>query len=365
MSQRISRSRDDNRRARAKASRPAFTLIELLVVIAIIAVLIGLLLPAVQKVRAAAARMSCSNNLKQLALAAHGYEGVNSRLPPSFVSEQGLAPGSPGNPGYPYPAIIHGWGVHYLPFIEQQSLYSNYSMASSWFSSPTLIPGTPDNQAVVRQVVATFLCPATPRNSMTNSGVFSYINDYPYTVAVSDYAPMDSIEPDAISFLGYASGTTAFQTFGAKRPRLAGPAFVALGYNVEPTRIAELTDGASNTFLLTEDAGRPEHWVKGKLDPSKKVRGAGWGQYEAVNGLAGATIDTSTTPPTVSFPGSCVINCTNDRETYSFHLGGANHAFADGSVRFINESVPAQLYAALLTAHGGGLAPAETNPQLD
>ena len=142
--------------------RTAFTLIELLVVIAIIAILIGLLLPAVQKVREAAARVSCQNNLKQLGLAAHNFESNNGTLPPSLVVELGLPPGSPGAPGFPYPGIVHSWAIGFLPYIEQGNLASQYNVNFPWFSSPSFIPGTPNNLAVVGTSVKTFVCPRPP-----------------------------------------------------------------------------------------------------------------------------------------------------------------------------------------------------------
>src|SRR5207244_17863 len=115
--------------------RRGFTLIELLVVIAIIAILIGLLLPAVQKVREAASRMQCANNLKQLGLAAHNYHDAHKAFPPGA-----LGPGPPGTP--PGGTIHHGLGTFLLPYVEQDALFRKYRMDVSWFDAP--------NQEVVK-----------------------------------------------------------------------------------------------------------------------------------------------------------------------------------------------------------------------
>src|SRR6266699_3282540 len=116
---------------RNRSSRGAFTLIELLVVIAIIAILIGLLLPAVQKVREAAARLKCQNNLKQLSLAVHNYHDANSFLPPGGIDVKIV-----GAPKFGIPVtaqhITHGWAIQILPYIEQDAMFRNYNMRLDW-----------------------------------------------------------------------------------------------------------------------------------------------------------------------------------------------------------------------------------------
>jgi len=345
--------------------RIGFTLIELLVVIAIIAILIGLLLPAVQKVREAAARMSCSNNLKQLGLAALNYESTYGLLPPSLIVD--ATPGA----GAPYPINIHAWGPKFLPYIEQQSLANQYSFNVPFVSSPAIIPGTPDNQGVIQTPLKVMICPSTPRDpkliySDTGLGIT-------WKAACADYAPNSSINANRITFFGYPATTSPLAVFSSLRPQIRGPAgaLSALGLAaIEPNRMTDITDGTSNTILLCEDAGRPDRYVKGvkvasASGTSNPSDGAGWGDYKSEYGLDGVTVNTSTNPPTTSEPGNTVINGYNNNETYSFHTGGAMHAFTDGSVRFIRETITSATYAALITAQGGGLTGAETSPTTD
>jgi prepilin-type N-terminal cleavage/methylation domain-containing protein len=344
----------------SKHNRRAFTLVELLVVIAIIGILVGLLLPAVQAAREAARRMACSNNMRQLGLAAHNHESAYKRFPPSLFVDIGFPPGGPGQPASPYPGNVHAWSVFFLPFMEGGTLYQQYNIKFPWFSSPSIVPGTPDNQSVLRNAIPTLICPSSPGgSSRTVSGTFSFGAPFPYqNLAVTDYATCSSINPGSITFFGYPSGTTQNDLFSALAPEIKGSgARPLLGQTERKSfRIADILDGTSRTILLCEDAGRPDFWIMGKIDPTRKLNDGGWGHHENDYGLDGAISGTTTSP------GNCVINCHNDNETYSFHGSGAMHAMADGSVQFTSANISPQVYAALLTARGTGMTPAELSP---
>src|SRR5262249_4062905 len=153
-----------------------------------------------------------------------------------------------------------------LPYLEQDNLFKLYDMRFPFLSSPSIVPGTPDNQAVIRTPLQTFLCPAAPRDrSMLCSRTYKFGSFTAlFSAAPSDYAPSSSINQGSISFFGYPNGTSQIQVQSALRPWFKGSGLGLIGFPAqEPNTIVAITDGTSNTILMCEDAGRPLRYVKG------------------------------------------------------------------------------------------------------
>lgn len=308
---------------RVQRRRTGFTLIELLVVIAIIAVLISLLLPAVQQAREAARRTECSNKLKQIALAFHNYHDEYSCFPLSSSWELG-----PADCFY-----LRTWSVRILPYIERMELFRSWDMNVGHFVSP--------NRQTVGTAVPPYLCPSTPGEPI---GTFT-MNDYicgsdegdTATAGRSDYfTPMDATDRDG--------------NYDPIGPVMRG----FMEFDTAP-KMRDAIDGTSNICLLAECAGHPIIYRKHVPDPNSPdlaTVNEYLGHWAGMNRLELWGWDTA--GETV-IGGNGIINRTNDwgSNLYSFHPGGAQIALVDGSVRFISEIIDAQTFRAIVDPDDG------------
>ncbi len=319
--------------------RRAFTLIELLVVIAIIAILIGLLLPAVQKVREAAARTTCSNNLKQLGLAAHNYHSVYEKLPYGMQRDWGAVqmtePPDPTTGQRPRQALFH----QLLPYIEQENLAKRWVLYN--FNANKIDPATngPGRGAFISQTVKTLLCPSDP----IPTGVDDF-SDLPNVWALTSYHGCAGTR-------GYPGGPSGGPSV---RPSLYD---YQDGVFMRNRRypLSGITDGTSNTLMFGE-----RHHFDPVFDSEPafddKIADWGWVWYGAEG-----DIFLGTSVP-INFRCSKGVTPTQliyDNRINAFgsgHTGGANFCMADGSVRFIRDSIPQATLIALGTRAGGEVA---------
>jgi prepilin-type N-terminal cleavage/methylation domain-containing protein len=325
--------------------RPAFTLIELLVVIAIIAILIGLLLPAVQKVREAANRATCQNKLKQLTLALHNYESANQVLPSGTVNlspaNGSIAAGDDPNGRNGSGAVGIGgpWICYILPFMEQEGMYRNFEKIRTerpevvdWFGNPTYA-ATP----IGDQHLKAMDCPSHPFVSEQLANGTNMEN-----LARGNYAA-------CYGKGGYGSQITADPTVGG------------LFGNNSKVRFSDVSDGLSNTLALSE----LKHRLPGPSGPSYQDSRGVWG-YGTMGGdtFSAQTGPNSAVPDAVwgcrNMPSEgmpCVQRGSPYSTMYaaarSYHTGGVVASRGDGSVFFASDNINLTLWQALATRGGG------------
>ncbi|MFO0788423.1 MAG: DUF1559 domain-containing protein [Pirellulales bacterium] len=302
-------------------ARSAFTLVELLVVIAIIGILIGLLLPAVQAARESSRRNQCTNNLKQIGLAILNYESNFKVLPlaysPNDVAGQryGLCKGSSppttmkSNPG-------NGLAKHFvltyiLAYLDRQADADKIKLNLDYNGG--------ENAVVTNQDIAEFLCPSADTRRK------AYATDYTTLTDINDF-----------SYCRYIEGAGLAPH---KRPveKLAGL------LSDLPLKMAAVKDGQTNTFLFFESAGKPNHYLKGVLDPDHPV------PAEEYRWASNMTYDILGSSKPIDCPITTLMNCDNYHEIYSFHSDGANFAYGDGHVDYVSQTIDVDTFICYFT----------------
>jgi prepilin-type N-terminal cleavage/methylation domain-containing protein/prepilin-type processing-associated H-X9-DG protein len=305
--------------------RKGFTLIELLVVIAIIAILIGLLLPAVQKVRAAAARMQCSNNLKQIGLAAHNYHDSYKRFPPGvnlpFTTTVG---GNKQSAGPVIPGRYMSLFESLFPFFEQNNLYNLFDFTKDQYGN-SLGQNSPG-----AQIVPILLCPADSAIQQTTWNITAGTCYF----GANTYGGNPGI---------YGFFTTSMDETG-------------VFYINSKVKIQTISDGTSNTLMFGE---------RNRVDPTyDRIYGgtgfggrSGWAWTNTLPGfdyLFGAAQPINwVMPPTLKGDPGFVYEDLRFSTYGSEHTGGANFALCDGSVRFLSDTTPLITLQQLSTRNGG------------
>jgi prepilin-type N-terminal cleavage/methylation domain-containing protein/prepilin-type processing-associated H-X9-DG protein len=319
-----------------KVRRGGFTLIELLVVIAIIAVLISLLLPAVQSAREAMRRAQCSNNLKQIGLAMHNYASVQDTLPPGW---KGCCWGT--------------WLIYVMPYLEQQPLYNSWNFAGNnlWqpggvYDSPFRYGG-PANLTVSSTRVSVYYCPSDGGNDNLIGGASWPVTSQNYVVNFGNTSATQDASFDGVVFLG-----APFTDIGS-------PITAIYGSSTSPAAIggiiplSAITDGLSNTMITSEVIVGQGFDLRGF---SWWFEGAAFEGYLGPNSTSPDLMQSQSycnypyqgNPPCTEAPS--ILSITNAAR--SRHPGGVNIGMADGSVRYVKDTVNLFSWRALSTTRG-------------
>jgi len=386
----------------------AFTLIELLVVVAITAVLIALLLPAVQAAREAARRTQCRNNMKQVALAQHNYHDVHKQFAPGFLQFSGVSPGPLWYiPGPKLDMNLHVWAEFLLPYLEASTVYQRIDFNSPNFA-PITNPKLPNGgyqglnsggpccpcaeSRPTAAVIPTFVCPSSVRASnpfvdfegTDASTLFSNCCGPPFLEGgtpplrirgASDYLVVNQLSAGWKPRYARLVGSSSSQVSNWS---LYGLYYLDSDPGLVSPKIDKITDGTQTTILFAENAGRPDLWQRGVkvatagnigsppavyfytwLYPGRDqgYNGGGcWACFaNGLNIIIGSNFPGNGLQDPSGLNPGCFFNCTNEQwinAIYSFHAGIGGVAMCDGSARFVSEDISLLTFARLLTFRG-------------
>jgi prepilin-type N-terminal cleavage/methylation domain-containing protein/prepilin-type processing-associated H-X9-DG protein len=377
-----------------KRGRKGFTLIELLVVIAIIAVLVGLLLPAVQKVRSAARRTQCMNNCRQIGMATMSFESIRKGFP--RAGEHFVAPGYLDANAHKTQDLQSPF-VMLLPYLDKDDLFHQYDLRYR-YNQPDAVPlnGEPAvataNKTVSQNVLQILLCPENPLSNLRINGADSFgygCTDYTTIPYVENAANQNGPPiPLAVAALtGSAYPAALYKLYVSANPVINPNKlwhldnvtnFGNIDQNYGLARMGDISDGTSTTAMFYEDVGRNEQMTGINFDgtpvaneyydpitdgPKHHWR---WADPDTASGLKRKINNTQgggmnfadpnvQVGDTTQCPGQSwtVHDCGPNNEAFSFHGGGAHMVFADGHVSFVKDSIPYPVVNALGTRSNG------------
>ena len=346
---------------RTKKRRLAFTLVELLVVIAIIGILIGMLLPAVQQVREAARRTQCANNIRQLALGCLNYESANQVFPTGHNKNTGYrwqrGPAIIPQPSDSTQAQEISWGVFVLPFIEQNNLHDQLREATNNWDLPVDSALNADGQLIVSAVIPAFICPS----DASPDGQFNRA----WTDASSVAAGVGlHSKSNYIACMGGNLGTVQRAERALNQVGRGFEGFFGIFGLNSRTGFGDINDGASNVIALSECSSITGYQASGSVGtpPENPAYGSVWSGAPAdaqcgTLGLWSVFGMMGTLNP--SFSHNYAINSVNPIANIgsSYHSGGVNVAFGDGSVHFFSENLALDVLGKICAISDGEVTP--------